>query len=82
MRLAALNKTKSPKPKILVEVTNITTNITTHLSSIKKAAAGIPCTYDSLQKYQIKYLSNINTDKTMPLFIKIYSLKFIKPSFN
>ena len=78
-RLAALNRTKSNKPGTLVEVTNITTNITTNFSSIRKAAAGIPCCYNYLLKYQIKYLSNINTDKTMPLFKKIYSLKFIKP---
>ncbi len=68
MRIAALNRTKSNKPGTLVEITNITTNITTQFSSIRKAAERIHCNYTSLQRYQTNYLSNINIDKTIPLF--------------
>jgi hypothetical protein len=78
MSIAALNRTKSNKPGTLVEITNITTNITTQFSSIRKAAEGIHCNYTSLQRYQTNYLSNINIDKTIPLFKRKYKVKFIK----
>lgn len=36
MRIAALNRTKSNKPGTLVEITNITTNITTQFLQLEK----------------------------------------------
>jgi len=79
IRIAALNRTKSNKPGTLVEITDVTTNITTQFPSIRKAAEGIGCAYVSLQKYQIKYCLYNSQNITIPLFKKKYSIKFTKP---